>query len=408
MIIWWLGSWVANGQPPAVDSTYAKARALAFAGEHEAARQVLRPLLAAVPGHTEARLLLARTLAWDGAWSAAQAETDSVLQRWPHEPDACALQIDIAHWRGQVSLALALADRALAHDPASPTLLLKKAQLCRQLGRVAEAMQTLHLIPRAAQSPEARQLGYELHWEHYRTEWTGGAGVDVFSRLYAPATYQTVQGAFRHPIGLLALRVNAAQRFGLSGWQPEVEAYPRLSATTYAYLNYGHSPHALFPRHRLGAELFHRVARGVEASLGHRFLTWSETNRVHIATASVSAYYRAWLFTVRPSLVAGTTGLTYSALAQGRYHFRNGWNYLGAGVAYGLLPDERRLQPGAGTSPDRFGSLRSRAATLTYYHRLAHRYALRLQYQWEARDLADLTQRPLQIHSVQVTLARRY
>lgn len=70
----------------------------------------------------------------------------------------------------------------------------------------------------------------------------------------------------RSPGGTLLARGSLARRFERTGTQLEVEAYPRLSRRTYAFVGAGFSPDELFPELRLGAELFTALAPDWEAS----------------------------------------------------------------------------------------------------------------------------------------------
>ncbi len=389
------------------DTAYSMARTLAFRGAWGEAQEVLVPLLQREPAYADARLLLARTYAWSAQYDEALAQLDTVLSAWPHQVEALALQVEIAHWRGDAPRALVLVEEALAHHPGTTELLLKKARLCLQLARYDEALQALAGIAPEAQSAEAANLMAAIRAQHYVAEVTVNAGADVFSRYLDPAYNLSLQAAFPRVAGQLIVRVNGAQRFGLRGWQPELEWYPRLSKKMYGYLNYGYSRQALFPSHRMGAELYRYAGPGVEVSLGYRYMGWSEVNRVHLYTGSASYYYRQALFTARPSLVVAGNTVTYSFSGQWRQYFRQGNDYLQLILQTGLLPDERRLQPGAGLPPEQFGSLHSRSAGVGFHKTLPRQLAMRLNYQLELREVHFNSAVLLQLHSFQVALSKK-
>lgn len=130
-------------------------------------------------------------------------------------------------------------------------------------------------------------------------------------------------------------RAAHGRRFGLNDDQLEVEAYPRIGAKSYAYLNAGFSPDGdLYPKSRFGAEIFGGFGKGYEASIGFRRLNFDDA--VNIATASLSKYYGDWLFTLRGYHSDGSNS---EQLLVRRYF---GANYVGVRIGKGSTRDEIR------------------------------------------------------------------
>lgn len=88
----------------------------------------------------------------------------------------------------------------------------------------------------------------------------------------------------RFDFGPVIGRVNQARRFGESGTQLEVDAYPRIGRGMYLYANAGVSQQRIFPRQRFGAELYKNLPNALETSLGFRQLNFKNT-RVFAAMA---------------------------------------------------------------------------------------------------------------------------
>ncbi len=112
--------------------------------------------------------------------------------------------------------------------------------------------------------------------------------------------------------GSVFARVNYANRFGSSGEQLEVDAYPRLSKNMYAYLNLGYSASDIFPAWRSGAELFASLPEAWEASLGYRQLRFNGTP-VTMITGAVGKYVGNYWFSLRPYVRPKDTGTSASA-----------------------------------------------------------------------------------------------
>jgi YaiO family outer membrane protein len=126
--------------------------------------------------------------------------------------------------------------------------------------------------------------------------------------------------SLRGPVGNSSLiaRVNRADRFSLVSYQTELDFYPHFRSGTYGYLNAGYSADAnLYPKYRLGAELFQSLKKGFEVSGGYRRLSFG--SGVDIYTFSVGKYYRNWLFTTRGFVTPGSPGTSGTALISARY-----------------------------------------------------------------------------------------
>lgn len=118
-----------------------------------------------------------------------------------------------------------------------------------------------------------------------------------------PWHLMSVEGSRRSGAGTILLRGTGARRFGQTGQQAELEAYPRLTSRTYGFLNLGYSPSEIFPTWRYGAELFANLGAGVEASGGVRHLRF-DTDDVTLYTASLGKYLGNYYGVLRPTLAS--------------------------------------------------------------------------------------------------------
>lgn len=145
--------------------------------------------------------------------------------------------------------------------------------------------------------------------------------------------------------GPVLLRLNIGHRFDITDYQFEIDYWPKFSENWYGYFNSGISEGDLFPEIRVGAEIFRGLPRGFEASLGLRYLKFSDDD-VTIFTGSVGKYIGNWLFIGRPYLTPQNSDLSVSFSFTAR-------RYLGSPLAFsellagiGFSPDERRLLDG--------------------------------------------------------------
>ena len=122
------------------------------------------------------------------------------------------------------------------------------------------------------------------------------------------------------PYGTIIPRLNFARRFATQGTQVELDAYPRLLEGRYAYLNFGYSESSIFPRYRLGAEVFQSLPLSFEVSAGFRRL-WFESSSPTIWTASVATYVGPYYLAIRPFFVPKEAGDSWSGFVEiRRYH----------------------------------------------------------------------------------------
>ncbi|MBA2688169.1 MAG: YaiO family outer membrane beta-barrel protein [Gemmatimonadaceae bacterium] len=140
--------------------------------------------------------------------------------------------------------------------------------------------------------------------------------------------------------GSLVGRLNFANRFSTSGVQVEMDAYPRLSKSTYAYLNAGYSAADIFPTWRAGGELYGNLPRGWEASIGFRHLRFGGPP-VTLFTGTVARYIGNYWISARPFVRFKDSGTSASAGLTARRYFADGDHYFGATLSYGSSPSDR-------------------------------------------------------------------
>jgi YaiO family outer membrane protein len=135
-------------------------------------------------------------------------------------------------------------------------------------------------------------------------------------------------------------RVNYAKKFGESGVQGEIEAYPRFSNTFYSYVGFGYSNSDIFPKYRAGFSLYANLPKSFEAELGFRYLYFSSNTWVY--TASIGKYYRNLWFNFRTFLTPGEDNLSKSFHLTSRLYTAGADDYWTFGLGTGISPDDQR------------------------------------------------------------------
>lgn len=333
------------------DDLFALARQRAFAGQRDEARSLCTTILAKYPSYFDVRTLLARTYAWDGNYGEARAELSKVLSASPTNKDALSALLDVELWDHKFDRAVEVASQGIRAYPTEENFLHKKAQALNSLGRDTEALTLLAQLEDINPShPGAATLRQQIK----RSSLGNGVGfryaTDRFSEVYGPMHYGHAQLSRRTPLGIAFARFNYSRRFGMEGFQPELELYPAITSGIYTYLNYGYSSSTLFPKHRIGAELYSKLPLSLEASLGLRHLSFNPSQFVTIYTGSLGLYYESIWISLRHYLTPDDGGLSISTTTMVRWYQGDVDNFFMLRGGFGFAADERAIQSSAGLS----------------------------------------------------------
>ena len=326
--------------PEGVDEMFGRARRLAFEGKRAEAIDLCRAALQRSPDYHDIRILIGRIHAWEGHYDAGRAELQQVLRAEPGHLDGRAALVDLELWSDHPRAALALTDEGLVLRPAQPLLLLRKARAQKALRTYPEALETAKQA--LAADPglyDARQLIDNLAELCQRSKVSLSETRDHFDRTFDPWKMTSLSASYRFDAGSLIGRINRASRFGETGHQVEVDAYPRWKDGTYFYLNAGFSEASIFPHRRYGGEIYHNFPRGIEGSLGFRHLRFSAST-VTIYTGSLGKYSGDYFFSLRANATPSSIGSSQSGSASVRRYFGDGENHLTLSLGSGVSPDQ--------------------------------------------------------------------
>jgi YaiO family outer membrane protein len=322
------------------DALFLRALKLSAKETREQARALCRRILVRSPDYHDVRIHLGRLHAWDGQYDAGREAIGYVLARQPGNVEAREALADLEWWAGRSVEAVKVCDDGLALQPRSVGLLYRKARLLMSTGNVAGALEAaLAALEVDPDHQPSRRLRDDLKELAQRSRVGVEVTLDTFDRTFGPWWLVSVSATHRFDPGTVIVRFNRADRFATSGYQLELDAYPRFRDGTYAYLNLGGSVDSVFPAFRAGAEFYQSLPAGFEASAGARYLEFS-ASEVTIWTGSVSAYHGDWLFTIRPSVTPGAAGSALSGSLLVRYYLDDGDSFLSATARTGVSPDQ--------------------------------------------------------------------
>lgn len=358
------------GAQAQVDSLFSVARDYAFNGKRQEARALCDQILELSPEYHDVRILKGRTYSWDGLRDSARIEFYKVLAMDSGYTDAWSSLADVAYWDDQTEQALEACNQGLRYEPQNKELLLKRTKMLIDLKRFDDAEKQLIALRQIDTACAAcSELANKLYEAKAVSHISFGVSSDYFQGLDRLFLYQFVQFGHKSAKNTIILRLNTSQRYGDNGVQPEIDMYPAIAPKTYLYVNYGISGYSLFPRHRVGLELYRNLPRSYEVSFGGRYMDFGGGSTVWIFTGSITKYVGNYAFILRPFITPdNTTGsFSRSAILNIRRYTLDADNYLGVTVGAGFSPEYVALtNANTGSEPNKVSLLEAYRAGLVY------------------------------------------
>lgn len=336
------GSLSAHAQQTNADSLFYQARHAAF-DQKDLSRAIhlMHQALKTSPQDADYQIFLGRLYSWNHQPDSSRLILRKVLRSHPRYVDAYRALADLQFWNHQPAAALKTVNAGLALSAQDEHLLLRKAQVLREMGesqRSKALMDTLHLLyPEGAEAAGSdtsshreaplNRVGITYDWVHFSQQFRHD--------------WQLVSVSYERDakIGTLIGRLNYANRFSAGGFLPEMDFYPHISKTFYGYLNAGFSDTlGVFPRLRAGASLYGKLPRDFELDAGVRFLKY--THPLLIYTASLGKYVKNFWFNFRTYLNPGRQQASQTYILTGRYYYGGKDDYAYLMGSSGISPDD--------------------------------------------------------------------
>jgi YaiO family outer membrane protein len=355
------------------DSLMNVAKELIKQDKYTEAEKIYKNLLTKDGTNNDARFALGLLYSWSKKYDDARQVFSNVLIARPTSKEVYVAMINNELWAEKYNSALSFADSSLMKFPADKDLLIRKAKALNQLERGEEAKIVLHsCVDIDKNNIEATNLLNSINYSSSLNNIGISYTFDYFNNT-DPWHWAYIQYKRKTKLGAIIGRVNYANRFGLNGYQVEMDFYPKLTKNSYAYINFGYSPGPLYPVFRLGADYNRKFQRAFEASVGLRYLDFGSSN-VIIYTGHIGKYLGNYWFSLRPYVVPGNSNVSVSGIFQARRYFDTAENYLGFQLGYGTSPDDRyRLL--AGQNDLRLSGYNTK---LTYNHLFNQKWILNI------------------------------
>jgi YaiO family outer membrane protein len=374
------------------DGLLVEARKAAFDNkDYPQAKAYLYKALHLSPEYADVKIFLGRIHAWSKEYDSARYYFNSVLKAKPDYEDASVALADLEFWDDHDAQSLQVAEDGLKYHPNSTELLLRKAKALKSMRRFPEAQAAVDKVIEADKNnTEARALANVI--KEFSIKNKIGVSYDYvyFDKQFSDPWHLVAFDYSRTTkFGSVTGRINYANRFAESGVQYEVDAYPRISNTFYAYVNAGYSNNVgVFAQWRGGFSLYANIPKGFEGELGVRYLKFSG-DPTWIYTGYVGKYYKSWLFGFRtyltPSVFTNVSSTSYTATA--RYYYGTADDMIGLSLGYGLSPDDRSNA----IQLDGKEKLLSYKTGMSFKKRVARRNVLSFDFTWVNQEYLPQT-----------------
>ncbi len=326
------------------DELFQDARHAAFEQkDYPLAIRLSRQALAQSPDYSDIRVFLGRVYTWSDQPDSARTEFRYVIQAHPDYEDAYVAITDMEYWNDRPDTAFAYVTQGLQHHPQSASLLLRKARVLVALKQLPDAAKTANALLALYPSDAAgRALLNSIRDQVRKNKIDISYDYTYFDKRFdQPWHLLSLSYARQTKMGTILGRLNYANKFGEDGVQGEIDAYPHISNTFYAYVNAGYSgSDVVFPKYRGGLSLYANLPASFEGELGFRYLYFDDA--IWVYTASVGKYYKNWWFNLRTFLTPGEGELSRSFALTARYYTAGADDYFTIGLGTGVSPDDQR------------------------------------------------------------------
>lgn len=386
------------------DDLFEAARSAAFKEKNEIkAKELAKEALSKSPQYADVQVFLGRLYSWNKQYDTAIFHYEQVLSYAPKNEEASIAYVDAEYWNDHYDKALTVCNKGLSANPTSEELLLRKAKILKALKQYKEASKIAdQLLQSNKRNTTALVLASSVRDAAAVNKLGVSYGYSYFDKQFAtPWHLPSISYSRYTKIGSVGCNLNYAKRFGKSGWQGEIEAYPHISKTFYSYLGFGYTPgESVFPKYRAGFSLYANPPMSYEAEAGIRYLNFGSSTYVY--TLYLGKYYSNFLLGARTYLTPGSAGASQSYNLMAKYYLGAADDYIGLSAGTGISPDERLTS----IQYNNKGRLSSKQASVTFSHSIKKMNIISFKTGWINQEYkADITGNEVDIS---IGLQRRF
>lgn len=327
------------------DSLLSVVAGLAQEGDYVQANEIALRVMQSDSTRTDALVVIANLNFWMSKNDSALIWIQKADSLKATDDDFYSSYLNILLVNKDYEQLLKIAQRAHADNYSNAVNLLQKQLVAYQgLLKYKEAIELYdaHEDENAKEDHAVKALIEEILLKFQNNLISINYSIDMFSNR-DPQHLLSFDFSYKPKINTHGFTINYASRFGLADLQVETTNYIYLASRHYMYLNYGLGVNAvLFPRHRIGLEYYFPISKFIEASLGSRFLSYSNTisEKVYILTGHLGGYVGDGWIGLRPFWVIKKDIQAFSVSLKYKHYGKSKFDYWGAELLVGNSPDD--------------------------------------------------------------------
>lgn len=327
------------------DSLLVKAQEEAIKGNYAAAVKKADSVFHIYPRSINALVMIAKSYAWQGVYDTAKIYLNLAYKNGPKNESLYDVWLNTLLWNQEYNEVIKKANLAEKNDYGNDyNLAQKRLYAYDALIEYDSAVSVFEPEEQKAllDSTPLFNAYRDILIKSKKHTITGYYAIDLFGNNDPkPQHLAYIDYGFKIKKNTLIFRLNYANRFGTDGLQVEVDYYHLLKKSKYFYFNYGISVmNEVFPKHRAGIEYFFPLKNKFEASVGARYMYFTDKH-VPILTGHIGKYLNKYWFALRPYYTFDENSI--SLVANIRRFSDISFNYWGLELGYGNSPDERYL-----------------------------------------------------------------
>ena len=324
-----------------VTEMYTEAREEAFEHKnYEKAIALMQEVTQKTPENVDYAIFLGRLYTWDKQTENARRVLKTTFDEHVDYEDAALAYASLEFWNKNQEQALEIVNKGLQYHSDSESLLVLKAKILMDQRQNQEASGVLNtalgyhpksnvvraLLQKVGTGQSQNEVGLSYNFISFK------------ERFDQPWHIASVHYGRRTNIGPIIGRFNYGDRFGTGSTQVELDFYPRISNTFYAYVNGGISnDKGVFPELRTGLSLYANLPAAFEVDAGFRMLKFEDEAWAY--TFGLGKYYKNYWFNLRTYLNTLDSGVADSYSFTVRYYFGGADDYFSARIGTGFSPD---------------------------------------------------------------------
>jgi YaiO family outer membrane protein len=271
------------------------------------------------------------------------AAYEQLLADYPNDTLARNQLIGIEIEKHDYDNALKHVDSGLKYYPNPENLFLKKVLVLQEMGNNEEAGSLAKVLYRNNPgNKKIKSFNDELFLLNGKNQLIVNYAFTTFDQSAKENWNQYSISYMRtEKFGALIGRINYADRINNTGYQFELEAYPK-HAVGYSFVNFSFAKSTVFPKLRWSYSYFLPLNKGWGTEIGFRYLK-SDAGYLGL-TGAVDKYINRYWLNLKTFFMFDDQRLTGSYMLTGRYYVNDSIDdYFTAIAGYGFSPDDRGM-----------------------------------------------------------------